>query len=191
MKKVWPDFSPVVVGVIFRKNANGTTSILTQKRVVKIFPGEDPPYDPLYHDTYEAMGEKLNPGESVIDALIRGVKEECGKPDFVPKLIIGAEDKTVWTTGREYAGEKDNVVCCDPFCFLQSMGPPQKWLGPAFLVEVSADFDPDLSKSDGEASGVRWWKPNELRVAINCNQSQFMGLHMPALYKAAVYLANK
>ena len=183
MKKVWPDFSPVVVGIIFRRDTVGTVSILTQKRIVKVYPGEDPPYDPLYHGTNEAMGEKLNPGESVIDALIRGVKEECGKPDFVPQRIIGAEGKTVWTTGKGYAGEQDKIICCDPFCFVQSMGPPQKWFGPVFLIEVQQDFEPDHSKSDGEAGEPKWWSPEELLAAIKKSPNNFMGLHMPAIEK--------
>ncbi len=163
---------PVVIGVLFRRHKGGV-QILTQLRLV-----QNKSYDPLYDRTWEAMGETLNPGESVIDALVRGVKEECGRTDFVPNRIIGADGKVLWSTSKG-----DNVLACEPLCFLQSLGPPQPWFGPAFAVEVAEDFEPDHSKSDGEAEAPKWWGAKEMLDAIQRDPSQFMGLHMPALEK--------
>lgn len=171
---------PVVIGVIFRRVA-GKVRILTQMRLV-----QNKKYDPLYDQTWEAMGETVNEGESVIDALIRGVREECGAPDFSPLRIIGADGKTVWTTGKG-----DTILCCEPFCFVQQIGPPQPWLGPVFLVEVAEDFEPDRSKNDGEAGEPKWWSPKELFEAISVGPQNFMGLHMPALAKLSEATCGK
>lgn len=167
---------PVVVGIVFKRDRIGFIRILTQLRLV-----QNKTYDPLYDRTFEAMGETIESGESVTDALLRGIAEECGKPGFKPLRIHGTGGKTVWTTGK-----KDSIVCCEPLCFVQSMGPPQPWIGPVFAVEVPSDFEPDHSKSDGEAGQPRWWTPKEMLSAIQHDPSRFMGLHMPALEKFCI-----
>ena len=166
---------PVVIGIVFKRAPSGALMILTQRRISNPL---YPLYDPIYGDTQEAVGETLKEGESVLDALMRGCAEECGHPDFSPLRIYGAEGRLTWTTGK-----KDTILCCDPFCFVQQMGPPQPWLGPVFAVEVSQDFAPDHSKSDGESAAPQWWTAAELRNAIADNPSKFMGLHMPAYEK--------
>lgn len=167
---------PVVIGVLYRTNRMGFMDILTQRRVVL-----NKSYDPLYDGTWEAVGETIKPGESAIDALIRGIAEECGVPNFRP-LRIG-KGGTSWSTGKG-----DRVLCYMPLCFVRSVGLPQPWEGPAFLVEVSGDFEPDQSKNDGEAGEHKWWGPPDLAESIRREPNGFMGLHIPALVLAAEQL---
>ena len=164
---------PVVIGVLFRRNRMGFVDILTQRRIVK-----NKSYDPLYDGTWEAMGETVEEGESVIDALIRGVAEECGVPGFKPVQINGGG--LVWSTDKN-----DRILASTPLCFVQSLGPPQPWLGPAFLVEVGGDFEPNQENNDGEAGAHRWWNPPDLEEAASKKPGSFMGLHLPALVAAA------
>lgn len=172
---------PVVVGIIYRR-VGDRIQILTQLRLV-----QNKKYDSLYDKTYEAIGETLNQGEGVIDALLRGVAEECGQPDFKPVSIGDPKDQTIWITGKTIwtTGKGDQIGCLEPFCFVQQMGPPQPWIGPVFLIEVPSDWEPDHSKSDGEAGEPRWWDPSELLRQIQRTPEKFMGLHLPALYKFA------
>lgn len=167
----------VVIAVIVKRLENDQIVIMTQQRLV-----QNHNYDPLYDGTWEAVGENVKEGENMIDALIRGIREECGKPDFRPERIsMRQEISSMYTTGRG-----DSILCVeDPLCLVQQMGPPQPWVGPAFLVHVDRDFEPDQTKSDGEAGDHKWWRPKELIQAIHEEPESFMGLHMPALEKAA------
>lgn len=178
---------PTVTGILFRRKKN-FIEVLTQLRLVR-----EPLYDPLYDQTWEAVNETLEVGESVLEGLLRGIKQECGKPDFTPLGIYGAELSSrpfakvfeeSLTEGRHTTGKGDSILIVEPFCFVQQMGPPQPWLGPVFLVEVSEDFEPDHSKSDGEAGEARWWNPWHLVQAIREDPGKFMGLSVAALAKA-------
>jgi len=127
--------------------------------------------------------------ETVFDALLRGVREECGKPDFEPVAVYGGGFKKVEPVTKS-TGKGDIICEIEPYSFVQQMGPPQPWIGPVFLVEVSADFEPDHSQSDGEAGEAMWWDPDDLKRAIVQDPSKFMGLHMPALLRVATKLAD-
>jgi hypothetical protein len=164
----------VVIGIII-KRVEGEMCILTQMRLV-----QNKSYDPLYDHTWEAMGETLEQGESVIEALIRGLGEECGCPSGAIQRIYGnyGTKGHAWSTGKG-----DSIVTTDPFCFVQQMGPPQPWIGPAFIVEVSSDFEPENLKSEGEVGEYRWWTAPELQRAVSDHPEQFMGLHLPAYGK--------
>ena len=135
------------------------------------------------------MDKNGNPTETVVEAVVRGIREECGKPDFLPLAIYGAEMKRV---NPEFSGTRkgDSIFSVQPFDFVQQMGPPQPWIGPVFLVGVSTGFEPDHSKSDGEASEPKWWEPRDLITAIEKEPHKFMGLHMPSLQKAALLFAE-
>ncbi|MDP4020441.1 MAG: NUDIX hydrolase [Candidatus Adlerbacteria bacterium] len=121
------------------------------------------------------------PRETIVDVLVREIAEECGVPNFEPVTIYGTGGQTAYTTGKG-----DKYVCVEPFCFVQSMGPPQPWLGPVFLVEVTSDFEPDRSKSDGEAGEHRWWSPEELLDETKKNPGNLQGLHIGPLEKLCV-----
>ena len=171
----------VVLGAAFKRTPDGVR-ILTQRRKVQ---NQYQSYDPLYDQTWEGMGERMEPGEDVIAALIRGFAEECGHPQFQPIAIRGQEKITWWTTGKQ-----DRYQCLEPFCFIHSMGPPQPWSGPAFIVEVASDFEPDLAEADGEADDFRWWDPAELQKALEEEPGRFMGLHIAVLHKLAAMLLS-
>ena len=123
------------------------------------------------------MGETVEPGENIFEALIRGFREECGVPDFKPE-IYGMGGKIWFSTGKG-----DSVQCLKPLCYLHNMGLPQPWSGPAFALQVRPDFEPNFNLADGEANAVKWWDPSELGKAIERNPQSFMGWHMPALLK--------
>lgn len=175
-KKQW---KLVAVGVAFKRTPEGP-KIMTNLRKV-----QNPEYDPLYDNTWEAMGETVEPGEDMITALIRGFREECGVPDFKPLEIYGAEEVT-WSTGKG-----DTIQYLEPLCYLHGMGPPQPWTGPVFAVEVALNFEPNFDASDGEAIAVKWWDPVELRHEIKYHPKNFMGWHMPAFDKLCVKLLTK
>lgn len=173
---------PVVMGLVVKRDEAGYFSILTQLRMVR-----NKTYDPLYDRTHEIVGETLEPNENILDGLVRGVAEECGKPGFKPKAIYGAGlqelDAQVYTTGKG-----DRILGCEPFCFVQQLGPPQPWLGPVFIVEADTDFEPDHRQSDGEAAEPKWWNPWHLKEVLKSKPHRFMGLHLPALLKASTLL---
>jgi len=158
-----------VVAIIFKKTPNGIL-VMTQLRKVR-----NPDYDSLYNDTWELMGELANPEESVLDTIIRGCSEEFGIPDFKPIRIIGAYPEA-WTTGRG-----DAVQCHQPLCYIHSLGEPQPWIDPVFAVQVPKNFEPDYEKGDKEATRCKWWKPEDLIVAVVKSPLEFMGFHRPAL----------
>ncbi len=174
---------PVVIGIIFRCKEDGSVEILTQRRLVK-----NKDYDPLYDRTWEAVGETLEKNENVLDALVRGIREECGKPDdFEPEAIYGSKvidlmNSEDWMSTTD---KGDRYLVVEPFDFVQSLGPPQPWIGPVFLVEVRYDFEPDHSKSDGEAGEPKWWSPEQLSQEIESSPKEFMGLHISSLKKFA------
>lgn len=180
---------PVVMGIVIRRKDN-LWQILTQLRLV-----QNKSYDPLYDQTHEVVGETIKfnketgqPTETIYQALLRGVAEECGKPDFEPLAVYGAGFKPVLVRTMS-TGKGDSIVEIDPYTFVQQMGPPQPWIGPVFLVAVPSDWEPDHGQSDGEAGHPKWWNPHELADAIQSKPADFMGLHMPALLKAANQLA--
>lgn len=179
----------VAMAILFRRRSN--VEILLQQRLVK-----NKAYDPLYDRTAEAIGETLEVDdkgqakETLLEAAIRGVQEECGKPDFKPLAMYGAGLKRLKPETHS-TGRGDEYFACEPFCFIQSMGPPQPWLGPVFVFEVDPDFEPDHTRSDGEAGGPAWWLPDVLATTIIQTPKQFMGLHMPALLKFADMIVSK
>ncbi len=180
----------VAMGLIFRRRPT-YLEVLLQQRLVK-----NKEYDPLYHRTAEIVGETLEvndngwPKETLLEAAIRGVREECGKPDFKPLAVYGAGmQKMIAET--HWTGRGDEYFACEPFCFIQSMGPPQPWLGPVFVFEVEPTFEPDHTQSDGEAGCAGWWLPEILAETIHQTPKQFMGLHVPALKKFADMVVAK
>lgn len=168
-----------IVGALIVKKIGEEYFIMTQLRKVL-----NKAYDPFYDNTWETMGETVEEGESVIDALIRGCREEFGLPDFKPKKIVGINGE--WTTGRG-----DRYLHCEPFCFIQSLGPPQPWVGPFFIVEVPEDFKPNYEIADGESTTCKWWRPADLENAIKEFPQNFMGFHAPALYKLCLVVMKK
>lgn len=168
---------PVVVAIIGKWTMDGFR-IMTQKRRVG-----DLTYDPLYDSTWEAMGETLLPGEKIADAIVRGIRDECGRP-VDPQWIFGNLDDLMRdgkSSDTWSSGQRDKTILHRPFAFVQSIGEPQLWLGPVFLVVVPPSWEPDFSRGDGEATECRWWKPEELLEEMNSNPPGFMGLHAPAL----------
>ena len=167
-----------VVGIAFKMMPEGIR-IMTQRRHVS-----NKSYDPLYDNTWEAMGETMEQGESVIEALIRGFQEECGDPAFLPRKIFGANAK-IWTTGKG-----DAIQLTEPFCLVQSLGPPQPWIGPVFLVRVPRDWEPNIDRADGEAGDWRWWHAGDLLTEIERAPHNFMGWQIPALHKFCSAIMN-
>lgn len=148
---------------------------MTQTRLV-----QNPAYDPLYHNTQEAVGESFDPEKDtcILDTAIRGVREECGLPDWVPAEVL-SED---YTTGKG-----DRYLVTEPLCFTESLADPQPWFGPTFLFEVGPDFEPDPTQKDGEAGDVLWWDPEDLFKQMAARASDFMGLHVPSLKLACEF----
>lgn len=171
---------PVVVAIICKRSTDGFR-IMTQMRRVK-----NPAYDPLYDNTWEAVGETLQPGEDVVTAVVRGIREECGMQVSPWWIRKDTDDLTqqpriedqidFWMTTRG-----DRIILREPFAFVQSIGEPQPWLGPVFLVSVPPSWEPNFAKGDGEATEHRWWKPKDLLEEMQLHPEKFMGLHAPAL----------
>lgn len=162
---------PAVVGIIVKK-VGGKFFVLLCKRLVK-----DRTYDPLYHNTWEAMGEGMREGETPINALHRGMQEEYGHDTGIVLIYGGCSRDVPYETEK---GDRHHIS--RPFAFLQSMAAPQPWIGPVYVVEVHADFEPQPERSDGEAGEAKWWEINELRQALKDHPLDFMGFHVPALW---------
>ena len=181
---------PVVVAIIIKRTTDGFL-IMTQKRRVR-----DPAYDWLYDGTWEAMGETLLPKEDVLDAVVRGIREECGM-SVNPWSIFGNPNDLMRSPGdaNRFAmrGNEwgDRGILHQPFAFVQSIGEPQLWLGPVFLVSVPPSWEPNFEAADGEATKHRWWKPGELLEEMHSHPAGFMGLHAPALRLLAAGLTHQ
>lgn len=172
---------PVCVeAVVYSLHASGL-EILTQLRHVL-----NAEYDPLYDGTWEAMGETLEPDEDIIDALLRGLKEECGLAFKTKSTIHGIGPDSRFKSDRGEA-----VTTTQPLCYLHSTGEPQKWTGPLFLVEAPPDFVPSARFSEGEVADYRWWRPSELLAQIDATPDKFMAYHRQALRLAAEKLAQE
>ena len=164
------DIKPFVLAIIVKETADGFR-IMTQTRVE-----QTPGYDPQNHMTQEGIGETLEPGQPIIDALHEGIQEECGVIlSSIPYRIVGYKSVSHKT------GRGDATLFFRPFCYVQSVGEPQLWAGPAFVVVVGEEFKPDYSKGNGEASDCTWWHPAELLEELAVNPLKFMTLHAPAL----------
>lgn len=161
-----------VVGIIFKRRISGAVLIMTQLRLV-----QNKDYDPISDRTWEGVGETVKSGESVFDALIRGVREECGDQNFKPLAIYGA-DETRWTTGKG-----DEMHAHNPLCFTQNLKVPQPWAGPLFAVEVSAGWEPNYRLADGEAGDHLWWTPDTLLGELENHPEKFHCFHFPGFVK--------
>ncbi len=133
-------------------------------------------YDPLYDGTEETCGETVNDWESIIDGAIRGVREELGLPDLQIVRIIGG-DGEIFSTRPE-----DKILGISPYYFVQQLIGPQPWAGLGIVVVVPSGIEFQIDK-EGEVSGHRWWKPEDLLKALQENPSTFMGFHYPVLLK--------
>lgn len=170
-KKKGKAIKPFVLAIIV-KETMGIFRVMTQTRVV-----QTPGYDPHNHLSQEGIGETLKPGRYLLDALHEGIQEECGVVlASIPYRIVG-NDKEIW----HETGRRDATSFTRPFCYVHSVGEPQLWTGPVFVVVVGEEFKPDYSKGNEEASDCTWWDPAELLEEIAVNPLRFMTLHAPAL----------
>jgi hypothetical protein len=164
----------VVVGIIVKWSSDEQgLFICTQTRNIR-----KKGYDLLYDQTQEAMGETVKEWEGVLDALIRGCREEFKSPGLVPEMVIGSDGEVFFTRP-----EKDEILGLNPWYFVQQLIGQHQWAGPVFIVVVPEDFEPQLD-DQGEASAHKWWKPSDLLNELESTPSAFMGLHYPALLKA-------
>ena len=164
------EIKPFVLAIIVKETADGLR-IMTQTRVV-VTPG----YDPHNHLTQEGVGETLKPGKGLLNTVYEGIKEECGVDIGKVQHRFAGWNLEEWhSTGRG-----DTTSFIRPFGYVHSIGEPQFWTGPVFVVVVGEDFEPDFSKGNGEASDCTWWSPEDLLMGIKRNPTRFMTLHAPA-----------
>ena len=171
-------FKPVAVSVVVRKHEKHGIQIHTQTRHVI-----NKEYDPLYDNTEETCDETLKDGESIIDAAIRGCREELGTPDLRIERIIGADGKILHTR------PEDKILGLEPYYFVQQIAGPQPWIGLGFVVVVPDGFEPNPD-ANGETSAHRWWDPKDLLKELLENPSRFMGFHYPVLLKVCTDLVG-
>lgn len=174
------DWKVCVTGVVYKCLVDGTVEILTQRRRVM-----DQLYDPFYDGTWEAVGETLTPGEDIVAAIHRGLREECGSTEETPISIPGVPDDFLFASER---GECMSWV--RPLCYLHSSGQPQPWTGPAFLVKVPHDFVPSNAMSQGEVGDYCWWNPALLLESMAHYPERFSAFDRPALRLAALTLMS-
>lgn len=168
-----------VTCVLYKQHSGEKPLIMTQRRRV-----QNHAYDPFYDNTWEAVGETLNPGEGIVEAIYRGLHEECGLLSGTTVQIHGIDEYHLFESGR---GER--MARLTPLCYLHSNGAPQLWTGPAFLVRVPPDFEPTNTNSHAEVGGYLWWDPKKLLSAITISPSKFIAFDQLALKLAAQCLA--
>ena len=173
--------SPVVLAILVKRDEGSDRIIVnTQKRH-----STHPSYDNLNAETWECVGGKVDGVEFPHETIWREIAEETGATgqEMSWMRILSTEAK-IHTTGRE-----DAIHFSTPICYVHSMGEPQPWAGPVFVVQVATDFEPRES-TDGEASPGRWWTAEELHEAIEERPLEFMNLHAPALSYACLLIMN-
>eukprot|EP00927_Polykrikos_kofoidii_P062841 TRINITY_DN57637_c0_g1_i1.p1 TRINITY_DN57637_c0_g1~~TRINITY_DN57637_c0_g1_i1.p1 ORF type:complete len:241 (-),score=41.43 TRINITY_DN57637_c0_g1_i1:142-864(-) len=152
----------------------GQFLVRTQRRTVI-----NKAYDSYYDGTHEAIGETVKAGESIVNAVVRGVAEELGYKSS-GLTIVGAEGSEVTTTHIT-----DPVFSTTaPYCFVQQLGPPQPWTGLGFVALLPDDAT--LEDHDrAEVGDATWWEPAELLRTLENEQQRFMGFHYPVLLKVS------
>lgn len=115
------------------------------------------PNEPL---TIELPGGRIEPFESLIQALKREVKEETG----LDLSEIEGEELRIVTTGNYF-----EVECVKPFVAYQTVKGPVDSLGYYFRCKAIGE----LLKSGDETSGIRWIKIKDLRALLEDNPLQF------------------
>jgi len=139
-------------------------------------------YDPLYDGTHEAVGETVKSGESLVDAVLRGVAEEVG--------YVGGNVTVVGATGAITATHRTDPVftALEPYQFVQQLGPPQPWAGLGFVALLPDDAE--LGAGYDEVRSAQWWQPAELLLKLQREPELFMGFHYPVLLKVCQDVAS-
>ncbi|CAI6035491.1 hypothetical protein PAECIP112173_00804 [Paenibacillus sp. JJ-100] len=115
------------------------------------------PNEPL---TIELPGGRIEPFESLIQALKREVKEETG----LDLSEIEGEELRIVTEGNSF-----EVECVKPFVAYQTVKGPVDSLGYYFRCKAIGE----LLKSGDETSGIRWIRIKDLRALLEDNPLQF------------------
>ena len=154
----------VAVPVVIRNHRQFGWQVHTQTRNVV-----NKTYDPLYHGTEESVGETVKDWENIVNAAVRGLREELGAPDIRIMNIIGANESVISSTRPE-----DSILeITQPYCFVQQLRGPQPWAGLGFVVVVPDDIEFQLDK-ESEVSDHTWWMLLELLEELRSNPSAFM-----------------
>ncbi|KQY84149.1 phosphohydrolase [Paenibacillus sp. Root52] len=115
------------------------------------------PNEPL---TIELPGGRIEPFESLTQALRREVKEETG----LDLSEIEGEELRIVTEGNHF-----EVECVKPFVAYQTIKGPVDSLGYYFRCKANGE----LLETGDETSGIRWIKIRELKELLEENPLQF------------------
>jgi len=127
---------------IIEREVKGEREIVIQRRMKPDAPGK-----------LELPGGRIEPFESLLDALVREVKEETG----LDVVTIEGQETRVVTTGIN----PDFVVeCVRPFAAYQTVRGPVDSLGYYFRCAASGE----LLEAGDDTSEVRWMAVDELQA---------------------------
>ncbi|MBI1999158.1 MAG: hypothetical protein HYS74_00690 [Parcubacteria group bacterium] len=141
--------------------------------------------DPYDGGREECIAETVKPDEAVVDALVRGIREETKVADFVL-----AKPADLVRTHLDEAPVL--VVGMPPICWTDAVLHRRAVRGPTFLVEVDNNFHP--SYADGpyeEDVACTWWEPRLLRYVLTEYSKVFVGYHRPSLIAAAAFFQSR
>lgn len=134
---------------IIERHIDGHIEIVVQNRVK--------PNEPV---TIELPGGRIEPFESLIQALRREVKEETG----LDLSEIEGEELRIVTEGNYF-----EVECVKPFVAFQTVKGPVDSLGYYFRCKATGE----LLESGDETAGIRWIKLRDLVEMLEDNPLQF------------------
>ncbi len=157
----WPFVSTIASALVERRNAQGETELLIQKRLNC--------NDSVYYGTWEIPAGHIDKFENVYDTVRREVKEETGL-DVVE--FIDDKQTAVASNGD------DGVFAFKPFiCNQYLKGKGWSWIGFVFRCRVAGDIVPQA----GETDGHQWVTIEVLKKMLQENPKQFFTLQVPVL----------
>jgi len=150
---------------MFHVNARAIIERHIDEQIEIVIQNRVKPNEPI---TIELPGGRIEPYESLTEALRREVKEETG----LDVTEIEGEQLRVVTVGQFF-----DVECVKPFAAFQTLKGPVDSLGYYFRCKAEGEL---LSSGD-QTSGIRWINVTDLRNLVEKDPQKFSDVDLAGI----------